>query len=762
MQPEGAPTPQPAGGSNPTPLAPGQLVGHGRYELKRMLDKGGMSSVWLAEDSRLHEKVALKFLPPEILNDPVALQEMQRETTKSRKFSHPNIIRIYDLHESPGEVPFISMEFVEGENLHNLSGLQPRGIYTWEQLKPLVGQLCEALTYAHDEGVIHRDLKPANMMVDAKGRLKLADFGISMTVDESRRRGNSNPINGTLGYMSPQQLSGHPAHVTDDIHALGATLYELLTGRRPFHEGDLYAQVMNQKPKPLNETLWEQGLTNSIPPEVSALIMACLAKDPAMRPANARVVAEWLGLGKDTLSGNQLIAQSIVGVPAVHPPERPASRPWTKVALMLALLLVLLLIRVGVGFFVNQSKSTTAPAERTVSTQQTNISTSETTNAVVPAQPASRMIKEMPGTLDERFKPTAGLNAIAYTSVRQPDGKYIVAGRFTKVGETNRGRIARFHADGSVDDSFHPGNGKTDDEIHVIALQPDGKILVGGAFEVFNGQTHTHIVRLNADGSIDKSFVTQIPSFHVSAIVVLPDGKIFIGGRFNKVRPGEFVRNRLARLNPNGTVDETFNPLPGSNDDIDRIVMQQDGRILVAGTFTRIHGINRNRIARLMPNGSLDTSFNVGTGLNSNVLALELQPDGKVLVGGRFTSFNDTPANYLVRLNPNGSRDDSFNIGTAADAFVGAIRMEGASRIWVGGNFTNFNGRAWGRLIRLKMDGGQDLDFANGAGANGAVRSLTYTAGEGMLVAGGFTAFDGIARPYFMRLHTGVLTGSKD
>jgi len=259
-----------------------------------MLDKGGMSSIWLAFDSKQQVQVALKFLPPEISNSSEALKEMQRETAKSRNFLHPNIIRIYDLYESSSEPPFISMEFIEGDNLHNLSGQQPHGIFTWEQLKPWVKQLCDALTYAHGQRVIHRDLKPANMMVDTKGRLKLADFGIAMSVDESRVQGQ--PVNGTLGYLSPQQLSGHPAHVTDDIHALGATLYELLTGQRPFHTGDISAQVMSQKPKLLHEALWEQGLTNDIPPEVSAMVMACLAKDPTMRPANARVVALWLGL----------------------------------------------------------------------------------------------------------------------------------------------------------------------------------------------------------------------------------------------------------------------------------------------------------------------------------------------------------------------------------------------------------------------------------------------------------------------------------
>lgn len=297
MQPSDVPPAQ-SSGSQPISLEPGQLVGHGRYKLVSMLAKGGNSKVWLAEDSRRNEKVALKFLPPETLNDPATFQMMQRETEKIRKFSHPNIVRIYDLHNSPVEPPFLSMEFIAGDNLHNLSGHQPRGIYTWDDIKHWVKQLCDALTYAHGQGVIHRDIKPSNLMIDAHGQLKLTDFDISKTAGDPRHHNHGGPITGTPGYMSPQQLSGHPPHVTDDIHALGATLYELLTGKRPFHSGDIHAQVLNTKPKPLNETLWEQGLTNSIPPDVSALIMACLAKDPSIRPASTKLVAQWLDLEK--------------------------------------------------------------------------------------------------------------------------------------------------------------------------------------------------------------------------------------------------------------------------------------------------------------------------------------------------------------------------------------------------------------------------------------------------------------------------------
>ena len=284
-------------GTNSSPnLTRGQLVGAGRYELKRMLDKGGMSSIWLAYDSQQQEHVALKFLPPEISNSTEALQTMQQETAKSRNFSHPNIIRIHDLVEPKNKLPFIVMEFVEGDNLYNLSGHQANGVFSWDQLKPWVIQLCDALEHAHEAGVIHHDIKPSNMMINRADQLKLADFGISMTVGESKLNNPNHVITGTLGYMSPQQLSGHPAHVTDDIHAFGATLYELLSGRRPFQSENAYKETLNDKPKPLIEVLNEQGITNKIPPEVGALIMACLAKDPSMRPASARSVAEWLNL----------------------------------------------------------------------------------------------------------------------------------------------------------------------------------------------------------------------------------------------------------------------------------------------------------------------------------------------------------------------------------------------------------------------------------------------------------------------------------
>src|SRR6185369_15838208 len=159
----------------------------GRFTLLRLLGRGGMGVVWLAHDEQLGEDVALKFLPPEIRHDSVALDDLRRETARSHKLTHSHIMRIHDLYKSDQEA-FISMEFVEGPNLSDLRLDQADRVLKWSFLEPLVKQLCDALDYAHGENIVHRDLKPANLMLDSRGRLKLADFGIAATVSDSVSR----------------------------------------------------------------------------------------------------------------------------------------------------------------------------------------------------------------------------------------------------------------------------------------------------------------------------------------------------------------------------------------------------------------------------------------------------------------------------------------------------------------------------------------------------------------------------------------------
>ncbi len=271
------------------------LIGGGRYTLLRQLGRGGMGVVWLACDEQLEEEVALKLLPEEMATDIVALNELKRETQKSRKLSHPHIVRTHDLVHIDGETPFISMEYVDGSMLETMRLEREPQIFQWVELENLVLQLCEALDYAHRQKIVHRDIKPSNMMVNGDGELKIADFGIAATMADSLSRSSMrNVISGTATYMSPQQLSGEVPRATDDIYAVGATIYELITCRPPFFSGDLTYQVIHKEPQPVMERLAEYGIENNVPNYVCELVMACLSKEANMRPQSASVMADWI------------------------------------------------------------------------------------------------------------------------------------------------------------------------------------------------------------------------------------------------------------------------------------------------------------------------------------------------------------------------------------------------------------------------------------------------------------------------------------
>jgi len=230
-------------------------------------------------------------------------------------------------------------------------------VMRWEFLKPLVQQLCAALEYAHGEKVVHRDLKPANVMVDGRGRLKLADFGIAATVSDSVSRISlRHATSGTLPYMSPQQLAGKHPSVADDIYALGATLYELLSSKPPFYTGDLTHQVLHEAPEPLEARLTALEIQNEVPPDVAAIIMACLAKDPTQRPQNARAVAEWVGLEVVSRPSLQNLSNEMFGLASPEEPDglsqagdatAPPSRSQRNV--LLAGVAVAALILIGLG-----------------------------------------------------------------------------------------------------------------------------------------------------------------------------------------------------------------------------------------------------------------------------------------------------------------------------------------------------------------------------------------------------------------------------
>lgn len=262
----------------------------GRYDLERILGRGGMGVVWLAHDQQLERKVALKFLPELIMHDRAVLDDLKRETVRSLQLTHHHIVRIYDFAQDAHSA-CISMEYVDGSTLSEVRVERPTRVLEVIDLEPLLAQVCAALDYAHSIArVVHRDLKPSNLMLSSTGELKIADFGIARSLSDSvSMLTMARTSSGTLPYMSPQQLDGEAVSHLDDIYSLGATFYELLTGKPPFYRGDISGQIRTRPPISVSARRQELEVASSakIPPRWEALIARCLAKNPADRPQRA-------------------------------------------------------------------------------------------------------------------------------------------------------------------------------------------------------------------------------------------------------------------------------------------------------------------------------------------------------------------------------------------------------------------------------------------------------------------------------------------
>jgi serine/threonine protein kinase len=270
----------------------------GRYEIVRLLGEGGMGRVWLARQLDLGRQVVIKVMHEHIAADPAFRERFQRETLLLARFQHPYVVTLYDASWNDPQGPCIVMEYVRGVPLDLL--LQRNGRLSPPRVGRLLGQLCEALQAAHQEGIIHRDLKPANLMVvDADTpyeKIKVMDFGLAKAIRGPARQGKSATTTGvdfavgTPGYISPEQVRGDPLDHRSDLYSVGVLLYELLAGRLPFTGADtmeiLLAHATEEPP-----TFAELGV-DWVPPAIEAVVRRCLAKDPAERPQSAQELAE--------------------------------------------------------------------------------------------------------------------------------------------------------------------------------------------------------------------------------------------------------------------------------------------------------------------------------------------------------------------------------------------------------------------------------------------------------------------------------------
>jgi serine/threonine-protein kinase len=323
----------PAGASRPTAsfdsidnarFTPGTTLA-GRYRIVSLLGRGGMGEVYRADDLKLGQPVALKFLPETLSADGAALARFHREVRVARQVSHRNVCRVYDIGEIDGQ-HFLSMELIKGEELASL--LRRIGRLPADKAVEISRQLCAGLAAAHDNNVLHRDLKPANVMIDADGNVRVTDFGLAGLAEEIHK---DEVRAGTPAYMAPEQLSGEEVSVKSDIYSLGLVLYEVFTGRRAFEAATLDELLRLRKNETLPST--PSSIVKEIDPVVERVILRCLEKDPKNRPQSALQVAAALP-GGDPLAAALAAGETPSPEMVAAAPKAGALRPAIAISLL--------------------------------------------------------------------------------------------------------------------------------------------------------------------------------------------------------------------------------------------------------------------------------------------------------------------------------------------------------------------------------------------------------------------------------------------
>ena len=356
------------------------------------------------------------------------------------------------------------------------------------------------------------------------------------------------------------------------------------------------------------------------------------------------------------------------------------------------------------------------------------------------------------GVYDNSFDMGSGFNFGVKTIGLQSDGKIIVGGLFNLFNGSNRFYIVRLNIDGSYDPIFVPGTGVPDGGIWSMAVQDDDKIIIGGDFNDYIGSSMAKIARLNPNGSIDTSFHPGIGyNSRVTNISIQTDGKIIVGGGYTTFN--DSTCNYISRLNSDGTIDTTFDIGSGFNNWSQATAIQTDGKIFIGGSFSTYKGLTANRFIRVNTDASTDASFNTGTGFNNTVLGIEIQSDSKIVVCGNFTSYNGTTANRIIRLNTDGSIDNTFNAGAGLNDYVFGIDIQDDGKILATGYFTSANGVSRNRLARLNSDGSLDTTFVVGTGLNDYSLKVLIQPDSRILVAGNFTNYNGVTRNKVIRVY---------
>jgi serine/threonine-protein kinase len=304
-------------------FTPGSVLG-GRYRIVGRLGRGGMGEVYRADDLKLGQPVALKFLPPDVDRDPSRLTQLHTEVRMARQVSHPNVCRVYDIDEVDGHT-FLSMEYVDGEDLASL--LRRVGRFSPERALELAREVCAGLAAAHERDVVHRDFKPANVMIDGSGRARITDFGLAGASGQSIQAG-------TPAYMAPEQLAGAEVTPRSDIYALGLVLYELFTGRRAIEAKSLAELVRKREDAGI---VLPSALVPDLDAAIDRTILRCLEREPSARPSSALAVSASLP-GGDPLAAALAAGETPSPEMVAAAGEREALRALPAIAMLVLVL----------------------------------------------------------------------------------------------------------------------------------------------------------------------------------------------------------------------------------------------------------------------------------------------------------------------------------------------------------------------------------------------------------------------------------------
>ncbi|HAJ34478.1 MAG TPA: hypothetical protein DCL15_02120 [Chloroflexi bacterium] len=353
----------------------------------------------------------------------------------------------------------------------------------------------------------------------------------------------------------------------------------------------------------------------------------------------------------------------------------------------------------------------------------------------VNGQPRNRIARLSPqGYLETSM--TSAANDVVYAMSARPEGRIIVGGAFTTLDAQPRDALARITPTATVDSAFTP---TVTGAVYSLLALPDDQLLVGGAFNAVNGSARANLARLLPNAALDTTFAPN-PNGPVYSLLRQADGSVLVAGNFTQIGSGSVAR--LARLDAGGALDPTFAPNPSAT--VRTLAQQRDGKLVIGGAFTSVSGQPANRLARLTSAGAFDAGFSASA-TGGDVYAVLVQPDGKIVVGGAFTQINGQPRPYLARLEANGALDTSFAPTTTVGGPVYALALQPDGRLIAGGAFTSVTVDGApvtrNRLARFDADGGLDMSWD--ANANDTVYAVALLPDGKVLVGGAFTTIGG-------------------